>query len=124
MNGRVRVRGTCESPRRRGRRARRGPVTVTYRPAGPEAPSPRVAYGISRKVGNAVVRNRTRRRLRAIVHQLDGSPEGLPPGTYLVTTRPDVVDVGYERLAGLVAAACSVSARSPGEPRRSSWCRV
>jgi ribonuclease P protein component len=118
MIGRVRDRGTFESLRRRGRRARRGPVTVTYLPADPEAPSTRVAYGISRKVGNAVVRNRTRRRLRAIVHQLDGSPEGLPPGTYLVTTRPDVVDVGYERLAGLVAEACSESARSPGAPRR------
>ena len=93
-------------------------MTVTYLPADPGSTSKRVAYGISRKVGGAVVRNRTRRRLRSIVRDLDRSPDGLSPGTYLVTTRPEVVDVDYARLAGLVAGACTDSARPPGEQRR------
>lgn len=93
-------------------------MTVTYLPPGPRASSTRVAYGISRKVGGAVVRNRTRRRLRSIVHDLDRSPDGLRPGTYLLTTRPDVVDLDYRRLAGLVADACTASSRPSGEPER------
>jgi len=87
-------------------------VTVTFLPAGPES-STRVAYGVSRKVGNAVIRNRTRRRLRAVMQHLDASPDGLRPGTYLVTTRPDVVDVDYDRLAELVASACAESSGPP-----------
>lgn len=46
----------------------------------------RVAYAISRTVGGAVVRNRIRRRLRAMVTDLGAD---LPPGDWLVTARPD-----------------------------------
>ena len=93
-------------------------MTVTFLPAGPDLPSARVAYGVSRKVGNAVVRNRARRRLRSVMQQIDASPGGLRPGTYLVTTRPDVVDVAYERLTELVASACAESSQPPREPVR------
>jgi ribonuclease P protein component len=94
-------------------------VTVTFLPAGPESSSSaRVAYGVSRKVGNAVTRNRTRRWLRAVMQHLDASPDGLRPGSYLVTTRPDVVDVDYERLAGLVASACAESSQPTRKPVR------
>ena len=93
-------------------------MTVTYLPPEPGSTSTRVAYGISRKVGGAVVRNRTRRRLRSIVHELDKRPDGLRPGTYLLTTRPDVVDLDYRRLADLVADACAASSRPAGEPER------
>jgi RNase P protein component len=118
MIWRVRDRGTFEALRRSGRRARRGPVTVTYLPAGGGSTSTRVAFGVSRKVGNAVARNRTRRRLRSVMQGLDASPKGLRPGTYLLTTGPEVVDVGYGRLAELVAAACSESSQAPGKPAR------
>lgn len=93
-------------------------MTVTYLPADPGSASTRVAFGISRKVGNAVIRNRTRRQLRSVMHQLDASPDGLRPGTYLLTTRPDVVDVGYARLAELVAGACAESSQPPGDRSR------
>lgn len=36
----------------------------------PELPSIRIGFTVSRKVGNAVVRNRARRRLRAAVEQV------------------------------------------------------
>ena len=118
MIWRVRDRGTFEALRRSGRRARRGPVTVTYLPAGAGSTATRVAFGVSRKVGNAVTRNRTRRRLRSVMQGLDVSPDGLRPGTYLLTTRPEVVDVDYRRLAELVAAACSESSQASGKPVR------
>lgn len=39
---------------------------------------PRVGFVVSKAVGNAVVRNRTKRRLRAIMaSELDGIPAGL-----------------------------------------------
>jgi ribonuclease P protein component len=47
----------------------------------------RVAYAIPRAVGGAVVRNRIRRRLRAMIAQL-GPADGLAPGLYLVGARP------------------------------------
>ena len=46
----------------------------------PDGP-PRVAYAVGRRVGGAVVRNRLRRRLRHVVHDL--APE-LASGAYLV----------------------------------------
>jgi ribonuclease P protein component len=78
---RITERSAFAALRRAGRRSRRGPIVVTYLP--PDAdrgalPS-RVAYAVGRAVGSAVVRNRVRRRLRAIVATLD-----LPPGDYLI----------------------------------------
>ncbi len=48
----------------RGRRRRRGPISMTSLPGDPSVP-PRVAYAVGKRVGPAVVRNRVRRRLRA-----------------------------------------------------------
>jgi len=79
-------------------------VTVTYVPA--EAPPARAAFAINRKVGNAVVRNRVRRRLRAILRDLD-RPEavGLAPGAYLVSVRPEAANLSYAHLADAVTSA-------------------
>ncbi|MGH9210585.1 MAG: ribonuclease P protein component [Acidimicrobiales bacterium] len=108
MIGPVRDRATFEALRRRGRRVRRGPVTVVYLPA--QAPPPRAAFAIGRSVGNAVVRNRVRRRLRSVLHDMDAGRLGGPslaPGTYLLSTRPGVVTLSYADLAGLVSSACA-----------------
>ena len=53
---------------RRARRHRGGPLTVSWVGGSPVEP-PRVAYTIGRRVGSAVVRNRVRRRLRALVRE-------------------------------------------------------
>ena len=50
----------------------------------------RVAYAITKRVGSAVVRNRLRRRLRALCAELAGSrPDGLPAGALLISAGPD-----------------------------------
>lgn len=112
---------------------RRGPVTVVHLPATPplatgeaaddaasSAPPVRAAFGVSRKVGNAVVRNRVRRRLRSVLRELDregrqGAPaSGLAPGTYLVTVRPEAAGLPYAELHQHVAEACRAVAGRGG----------
>jgi ribonuclease P protein component len=64
---------------------------------------PRVAYAVGRRVGNAVVRNRVRRRLRAAVQE---SAELLQPGCgYLVGARPKAADATYAQLRTDLTAA-------------------
>jgi RNase P protein component len=53
------------------------------------------------------VRNQVRRRLRAILVELDREvDEGLAPGTYLLTVRPDVTTLPYRDLADRVRSGC------------------
>lgn len=58
-------------------------VRVRHVPA--EGGPPRVAWAIGRQVGPAVVRNRVRRRLRAVAATLEPP---LAPGDWLVGVRP------------------------------------
>jgi ribonuclease P protein component len=75
-------------------------VTVTYAQVG-TAPVPRVAYAVGRRAGNAVTRNRARRRLRAAV----GAIAELAPGAYLVAAGPQVASMPYDELRKEVAQA-------------------
>jgi ribonuclease P protein component len=68
---------------RRADTVRSGPFTLSWLPAVPGQP-PALAFAIGKRVGNAVVRNRLRRRLREAARQL----VTLPPGTYLIRARP------------------------------------
>jgi ribonuclease P protein component len=87
-----------------------GPIKVSYVPAGSGAPSvTRVAYAVSRRTGNAVARNRLRRRLRAA---MAGSPEPLTPGAYLVTPAPAAAGLAYEELARSVTGAMVAAAHA------------
>lgn len=94
-------------------------MTVTYLPTGSDKAAVRVAFGVSRKVGNAVVRNRLRRQLRSIMRDLDRGPDGLAAGTYLITARPEAAETSYAGLADHVSAACADSvARFSGKLAR------
>jgi ribonuclease P protein component len=107
---RVRDRSTFEALRRQGRRCREGPVTVVHLAVAPDdhqvADPPRVAFAIGRRVGSAVVRNRVRRRLRAVMSELAGRPDGpVRPGAYLISAGPQVVPLSYVELRTIVKTA-------------------
>lgn len=89
----------------RSRRVRRHPVTVAWVPdEGPhQGPGrPRVSYAITRKVGSAVVRNRVRRRLRAVNRELAAH---MRPGSYLMTARSEAASMPYDQLRASVRDA-------------------
>jgi ribonuclease P protein component len=64
--------------------------------AGPQDSPPRVAYAVGRRIGNAVQRNRLRRRLREAVHCARGELE--PGRAYLLGARPETVAMPYREL--------------------------
>jgi len=92
---RVRDAASFATLRRQGRRVRRNGLSVTWLPGPDDGTPPRVAYAIGRRCGGAVVRNRLRRRLRAIVAEL--APD-LPPGTYLIGTDVSVAALDHGEL--------------------------
>jgi ribonuclease P protein component len=75
-----------------------------------------VAYAISRAVGTAVVRNRLRRRLRALVATRG---ELLPPGTYLIGAAPGAAARSSSELRFDLDALIT-RVRAPGSPPRSA----
>jgi ribonuclease P protein component len=72
-----------------------------------------VAYAVGRRAGNAVARNRLRRRLRAAVHD---RAELLTPGTaYLVDAEPEAAAMSFAVLSDALARALG-----PDDRERSS----
>ena len=96
---RIRDRATFQRLRTDGVRRRSGPVTVSALPLDDGLP-PRIAFAVGSHVGGAVVRNRLRRQLRAIVRQI--AP---PSGAYLLSVRPEGATCSGAELAGHVGRA-------------------
>jgi ribonuclease P protein component len=66
----------------------------------------RVGFTVSKKVGNAVERNRVRRRLRELVRLADA--EGMRPGyDYVLIGRRAALDLPFDRLAADFGRALS-----------------
>ncbi|MEO6317728.1 MAG: ribonuclease P protein component [Acidimicrobiales bacterium] len=108
---RITDRQTFQELRRRGRRARRGPLTVTWLASTDEtATRTRAGFTIGKATGGAVVRNRVRRRLRAALRALlaDGR---LRPGTYLLGGGPELATMPWSELVSLVGDTCDEARR-------------
>lgn len=57
--------------------------------------APRVGYTVTKKVGNAVVRNRVRRRLREAV-RTDAAAAMAPGHDYVIVGREDVLHADFD----------------------------
>jgi ribonuclease P protein component len=100
---RIRARSDFSRLAAEGQRARAGVLWCTYLldPPGTTpalAPTrPRVAFAFGRTLGPAVVRNRLRRQLRAML-QVESSAAALPPGMYLFGARPGAESRSFTEL--------------------------
>lgn len=92
MIGPIRSRTDFERLRRDGHRVRIEPFWCAHLIT-PADERVLVAFAINRAVGNAVIRNRLRRRLRAILAELP-----LPPGLYLIGCRPSASELPFEAI--------------------------
>ncbi len=117
---RLRRRGDFAATIRAGRRAGRGVVVVHLEtsPARIETqPVPvRAGFVVPKTVGNAVTRNKVRRRLQHLVADRLG---GLPAGTTIVVRAlPGAAERSYQELAGdLDAALAAARSRRPRSGR-------
>ena len=89
----VRTRTDFAALSRSRSRSRSGSVWVVRA----DAPDLAVAYAIGKAVGGAVVRNRLRRRLRALIAEAERAGD-LPPGHYLVGADPSAVEAPFPEL--------------------------
>ncbi|MER7420010.1 ribonuclease P protein component [Micromonospora peucetia] len=86
--------------------------TGTEQPSGPA----RAGFVVSKAVGNAVVRNRVRRRLRHLVRErLTGLPAG---STLVVRALPAAADASYPRLGADLDAAIAAAKAPRGRRSR------
>lgn len=83
-----------------GVRSGRGPLRRLFR-ADPTQ-SARVAYAIPRSVGSAVDRNRIKRRLRAVIADLDVEV-GIPGGDHLIRVTAPLAGWSHDRLRTAMA---------------------
>jgi ribonuclease P protein component len=123
---RLRHSGEFASAVRSGRRVGRGAVVVHLtlhqndeQPGGSVLPgfrtsTPKAGFVVSKAVGNAVVRNKVKRRLRHLVGaRLSAYPKGT---TLVVRALPGAADKDFHGLGEDLDAALAAAAR----PRRSS----
>ncbi len=98
----LRGRGDFDRLRAEGRRWSASGVWCVHRAGSPGDPT-RIAFAIGRKVGNAVTRNRLRRRLREILRS-----HALPVGDYLIGVRPEASQMSFVQLQQHVGSLVSL----------------
>ncbi|MGZ0178631.1 MAG: ribonuclease P protein component [Acidimicrobiales bacterium] len=77
----------------------------------PSSNVPQIGYAIGKKVGNAVVRNRIRRRLRPIIV---AEAHHLPPGIYLIGVKNDqAARISHDELDDDLRTTLAAASRAP-----------
>jgi ribonuclease P protein component len=105
--GPIRSRRTFAALRHTSCHGRVGPITVGFLQQSTWSRT-EVAYGINRRVGNAVVRNRLRRRMRAVMAERAPS---LPVGAYVVSTGPAGPMLDFDELKVAMSQALEKATR-------------
>ena len=84
--------------RSRRKHATRGLVLqVAHQPAGRDTTQPRIGFTASKKVGNAIARNRAKRRLRALAREVL-QPQVQPSLDYVLVGRHTTVTRPWSKL--------------------------
>ena len=78
----------------------------------------RFGITVTKKIGNAVVRNRMKRRFRALVRELLPS-QGLPDHDHVLIGREGGIERDFAKLREELAQALSRAAAGKGDPPRS-----
>ena len=96
--GRIQTRAAFGQLQRSRSRASSGPIRASFVPVDPGVPGifPQVGYAIGKHCGNAVVRNKFRRRLREATRAVAPT---LPRGTYLLREEPAAARLDWAELA-------------------------
>ena len=94
--GRIRDRHAFVRLGREGRRIRRSALWCSWCPD-PDSTATSVAFAITRAYGPAVTRNRLRRRLRAILRDLDRAAP-LPPILLLIGPQRSTIEQTFDQL--------------------------
>jgi ribonuclease P protein component len=100
----------------RGWRSRTGAFTLQMVPSDPEQPA-RFGLTVSNRMGNSVVRNRIRRRLRAALRSLGGLA-GEAGHDYVIVARRELLTIPFAILIEALAGAMRDIHKHPNSPRR------
>ena len=113
--GRITSRAAFAEVQRSRARGRSGPVRAVFVPADDTAVGvfPQVGYAIGRRCGTAVVRNRLRRRARAVVREHAAS---LPRGAFVVRLDPAATALSGPAFRHDVARALRRAGEAAGRP--------
>jgi ribonuclease P protein component len=103
---RVRQRRTFQRLGREGTRIRRSALWCTWCPES-DSTSPQLAFALGRALGPATTRNLLRRRLRAILREIDRN-QPLPPVTILIGASPAATELTFDQLSSEVEQLLSI----------------
>jgi len=98
--------------------SRPGFVLQALTTGGREPRSPRFGFTVTKKIGNAVARNRIRRRLKEVV-RLAGAEHGKACTDYVLIGRRAALSLEFDRLVtDLLTAITALSKRDEAQPQR------